>query len=153
MQFCQSHEDHARASKLRISRQNCNTRSSKPTSNFLLRMADQEDWAIDSNEALQLTLLGPLSSNFKSNRSKLASFRIFDTKKPPPSLWSVQETKKTPRKLHASFFEGFPFFVSFYLIEIRLASIKYRGDAHMRTEIGTSAQMLANMTRAHLVKC
>src|SRR5436190_3945898 len=30
---------------------------------FLLRMADQEDWAIDSNEALQLTLLGPLSSN------------------------------------------------------------------------------------------
>jgi histone acetyltransferase 1 len=26
-------------------------------------MADPEDWAIDSNEALQLTLLGPLSSN------------------------------------------------------------------------------------------
>jgi histone acetyltransferase 1 len=26
-------------------------------------MANPEDWAVDSNEALQLTLLGPLSSN------------------------------------------------------------------------------------------
>lgn len=26
-------------------------------------MADPEEWAIDSNEALQLTLFGPLSSN------------------------------------------------------------------------------------------
>ena len=26
-------------------------------------MADPEEWAIDSNEALELTLLGPLSSN------------------------------------------------------------------------------------------
>jgi hypothetical protein len=47
----------------------------------------------------------------------------------PPSLWSVKETK-TPSKAPFKLFEGVPFFLSFYLIEIPPDPIKNRGDAH-----------------------
>ena len=56
----------------------------------------------------------------------------FDTKKLPPSLWSVKETK-TPSEAPFKLFEGVPFFLSFYLIEISPSSIKNRGDAHQHS--------------------
>src|SRR5207248_11549378 len=37
--------------------------------------------------------------------------------------------QKTPSEASCKLFEGVPFFLSFYLIKIRMASIKYRGDA------------------------
>src|SRR5712691_493319 len=56
----------------------------------------------------------------------------FDTKKRPPSLWSVKETK-TPSEALFKLFEGVPFFLSFYLIEIPPDSIRDRAHAHLAT--------------------
>src|SRR5712691_1769277 len=65
----------------------------------------------------------------------------FDTKKPPPSLWSVKETK-TPSEAPFKLFEGVPFFLSFYLIEIGPGSIKNRGDAHADgADLGTRIEI------------
>jgi hypothetical protein len=48
----------------------------------------------------------------------------------PPSLWSVKETK-TPSEALFKLFEGVPFFLSFYLIEIPHDSIRDCAHAHL----------------------
>src|SRR5205823_12767786 len=66
--------------------------------------------------------------------------KSFDTKKLPPSLWSVKETK-TPSEALFKLFEGVPFFLSFYLIEIPLDSIKDRAHAQVHPTCITSNQL------------
>ena len=51
-----------------------------------------------------------------------------DTKNLPPSLWSVKETTNPLGSLF-KLFEGVLFFLSIYLIEIRLNPIRNRDDA------------------------